>query len=84
VFIENGAAVDRVLVGGEVVVEGGRPTRIDVAALRSKVEAAIEDIRATVSQRRALAEVLAPHTGAFCQCLAASRFPFSRYAAEAV
>jgi cytosine/adenosine deaminase-related metal-dependent hydrolase len=84
VFIENGAAVDRVLVGGEIVVEGGRPTRIDLPALRARVEAAVDEIRATVSERRVLAEVLAPHTGAFCQCLAGSRFPFSRYAAEAV
>jgi 5-methylthioadenosine/S-adenosylhomocysteine deaminase len=82
VFVENGAAVDRVLVAGEVVVDKGRPTRLDLATLRRKVEAAVEEVRAHTRERRTLAEALAPHTGAFCQCLSASRFPFSRYAAE--
>ena len=84
VYVENGAALDRVMVGGETVVLGGRPTRIDLPALRRDVERVVEEIRAAVHDRRALAEAIAPHTGAFCQCLAASRFAYSRYAAHAV
>lgn len=84
VYVENGAAVDRVLVGGETVVADGRPTRIDMPALRRDVERVVEEIRGAVHDRRALADALAPHTGAFCQCMSASRFPFSRYAAQAI
>lgn len=78
-FVENGAAVRRVMVGGRIVVEDGRPTLVDLETLRARVETAVERIRATVGERRALAKALAPHTAAFCQCLAASPFPFTRY-----
>jgi guanine deaminase len=40
VYGENGAAVDRVLVGGRVVVERGRLLTIDEAALRRQAQAA--------------------------------------------
>lgn len=78
-FVENGAAVKRVMVGGRTVVEDGTPTLVDLDRLRTRVETTVERIRATVGERKALAEALAPHTAAFCQCLAASPFPFTRY-----
>jgi 5-methylthioadenosine/S-adenosylhomocysteine deaminase len=81
VFVENGGAVKRVMVGGEIVVEDGLPTRINLNDLRRKVEAAVEELGAAVTSRRRLAEAIAPHTGAFCQCLAASPLSFNRYAA---
>ena len=66
VFGENGAAVDRVLVGGRVVVEGGRVTTLDEALLRRQAEAAAERLDALNAEGRSLAQALRPAVGAFC------------------
>ena len=42
VFTENGGAVDRVLIGGKLVVAGGRAIGIDRAALAAEAQAAVE------------------------------------------
>src|SRR5215471_13432029 len=39
VFTENGGAVDKVLIGGKLVVAGGRAIGIDRAALAAKAQA---------------------------------------------
>jgi hypothetical protein len=39
VFTENGGAVDKVLIGGKLVVTGGRGIGIDRAALAAKAQA---------------------------------------------
>jgi 5-methylthioadenosine/S-adenosylhomocysteine deaminase len=36
-------AISRVMVGGEVVVDGGRPTRFDLAELRARIAEATRD-----------------------------------------
>ena len=41
-FTENGGAVDKVLIGGKLVVAGGRAIGIDRAALAAEAEAAVE------------------------------------------
>jgi 5-methylthioadenosine/S-adenosylhomocysteine deaminase len=62
VFTECGRAVDTVLVAGEVVLRGGRAAKVDEAALRREVEAAMEtlseDIRAVVARNDELAPYL--------------------------
>jgi 5-methylthioadenosine/S-adenosylhomocysteine deaminase len=63
---ENGAAVDRVLVGGRVVVEQGRLLTIDEAALRRKAQAAAERLDALNAEGRHLAQALRPWVSAFC------------------
>jgi guanine deaminase len=63
---ENGAAVDRVLVGGRVVVDGGRVTTVDEAALRAQAQAAAERLDALNAEGRDLARALRPWVSAFC------------------
>ena len=45
VFSETGSGVDTVLVGGRVVVRGGRMTTVDEAAVRAEVEAIMPAFR---------------------------------------
>jgi len=63
---ENGSAVDRVLVGGRVVVEQGRVLTVDEAALRRQAEAAAARLDASNRQGRHLSQVLRPWVSAFC------------------
>ncbi len=63
---ENGAAVDRVLVGGEVVVEGGKVLTIDEAALRREAQAAADRLDALNAEGRHLAQAMRPWVSAFC------------------
>jgi 5-methylthioadenosine/S-adenosylhomocysteine deaminase len=63
---ENGAAVDRVLVGGEVVVAGGKVLTIDEAALRRQAQAAAERLDALNAEGRNLAQAMRPWVSAFC------------------
>jgi 5-methylthioadenosine/S-adenosylhomocysteine deaminase len=66
VYGENGAAVDRVLVGGRVVVEQGRVLTIDEAALRRQAQAAAERLDALNAEGRQFAQRLQPWIGSFC------------------
>jgi hypothetical protein len=56
VFTENGGAVDKVLIGGELVVAGGRAIGIDRAALAAKAQAAVERLAALNADARHFAE----------------------------
>lgn len=75
---ENGAAVDRVLVGGEVVVAGGKVLTVDEDALRRQAQAASERLDALNAEGRNLAQAMRPWVSAFC-CGAGGRpWPFHR------
>jgi guanine deaminase len=63
---ENGAAVDTVLVGGRVVVQQGRITTVDEAALRQRAEEAAQRLDALNAEGRGLAQRLRPWVSAFC------------------
>lgn len=63
---ENGSGVDRVLVGGRVVVDGGRVLTVDEAALRRQAEAAASRLDALNQAGRHLSQVLRPWVSAFC------------------
>jgi guanine deaminase len=69
---EGGSGVDRVLVGGRTVVERGRVTTVDKAALRDRARAAAERLDAGNAEGANLSRVLRPWVGSFC-CSAASR-----------
>ena len=62
---ENGAAVDRVLVGGRLVVDGGRVTTVDEAELRRQAQAAAERLDELNAAGRPLAQALRPWVSAF-------------------
>ena len=63
---ENGAAVDRVIVGGRIVVEHGRVTTVDEVDLRRSAEAAAQRLDALNAEGRGLAQALRPWVSAFC------------------
>jgi 5-methylthioadenosine/S-adenosylhomocysteine deaminase len=63
---ENGAAVDRVLVGGELVVTAGKVLTIDEAALRRQAQAAAQRLDAHNAEGRNLAQAMRPWVSAFC------------------
>jgi 5-methylthioadenosine/S-adenosylhomocysteine deaminase len=70
VFTENGGAVDRVLIGGKLVVAGGRAIGIDRAALAAQAAAAVERLAALNADARRFAERLEPIVSSFCRGLA--------------
>jgi guanine deaminase len=63
---ENGSAVDRVLVGGRLVVDQGRVLTVDEAALRQQAEAAAARLDALSASGRHLSRVLRPWVSRFC------------------
>ena len=75
---ENGAAVDRVLVGGRLVVEQGRLLTIDEAALRRQAQATAERLDALNAEGRHLAQALRPWVSAFCCGIGQSPFHLAR------
>jgi len=65
VFCENGSGVDTVIVNGEIVVEGGRPTKVDeqevlrlAAQARTRLDPSIQrELGAARTMEPALAEM---------------------------
>jgi guanine deaminase len=70
VFTENGGAVDKVLIGGKLVVADGRAIGIDRAALAAKAQAAVERLAALNADARCFAERIEPIVSNFCRGLA--------------
>jgi len=70
VFTENGGAVDKVLIGGKLVVAGGRAIGIDRAVLAAKAQAAVERLAALNADARRFAERIEPIVSNFCRGLA--------------
>ena len=62
---ESGAAVDRVLVGGRVVVEHRRVLTVDEPARRRRAQAAADRLDALNAEGRDLASALRPGVSAF-------------------
>jgi guanine deaminase len=70
VFTEDGTAVDKVLIGGKLVVSGGRAIGIDHAALARQAEGAVERLGALNADARRFAERIEPMVSNFCRGLA--------------
>lgn len=81
VYAETGAAVDTVLVGGRVVVRGGKVLTLDEERLRARAEAAAERVRGANAGGWRLAAELAPYIAQACRAAAAAPYPINRYAA---
>jgi guanine deaminase len=79
VLLEHGGALDKVMIGGRQVVDGGRVLTVDLEALRAKVEGAVERLRAANSDGRELAAKLEPIVGSFCVGLAREPYHVQRY-----
>ena len=69
VHAEDGCGVDKVLIGGTLVVSGGRAFGIDKAALAAKADAAVERLHALNAEARRFAELIEPMVVSFCQGL---------------
>jgi 5-methylthioadenosine/S-adenosylhomocysteine deaminase len=69
VHAEDGCGVDKVLIGGRLVVSGGRALGIDKAALAAKADAAVERLHALNAEARRFAELIEPMVVSFCRGL---------------
>jgi guanine deaminase len=69
VHAEDGCAVDKVLIGGRMVVTEGRVIGIDNAALAAKADAAVERLHALNAEARRFAELIEPLVVNFCRGL---------------
>lgn len=81
VHVEDGTAVESVMVGGRLVVDHRRLTTVDPARLAARAEAAVERLLAAGETTRRLAERLAPAVTAFCGALAARPYRVERHLA---
>ena len=79
VHAEDSTAVSEVMVDGEIVVRGGRLTRIDEGKLRREVEAAVERLRGAGEAAKALAALFEPALGRFCVGLASTPYHVQRH-----
>jgi 5-methylthioadenosine/S-adenosylhomocysteine deaminase len=70
VHTEDGRAIDKVLIGGRVVVSGGRAIGINKAALAAKAQAAVDRLGALNADARRFAERVEPVVSNFCRGLA--------------
>jgi 5-methylthioadenosine/S-adenosylhomocysteine deaminase len=69
VHAEDGCGVDKVLIGGRLVVSGGRVIGIDKAALAAKADAAVERLHSLNAEARRLAGLIEPIVVNFCHGL---------------
>jgi guanine deaminase len=82
VHTEDGGAVDAVMIGGRMVVEGGRVTTVDAGKLAAMAEAAVARLRVANEATRTLAQRLEPVVGSFCRALAGREYHVQRYGAQ--
>jgi guanine deaminase len=69
VHAEDGCSVDKVLIGGRVVVSAGRAVGVDKAALAAKADAAVERLSRLNARGREFAELIEPVIVNFCHGL---------------
>ena len=78
VLTENGASVDSVMVGGRLVLDHGRFPHVDVEAVRRKVEARVDGLRAANVETKALALKLEQAVATYCVGLARTAYHVER------
>jgi len=78
VACEDSSAVQTVMVGGEIIVDGGHHTRVELFALRSDIENAMDRLRAATADQQRLAKALEDLVGGYCVGLACSDYHVHR------
>ena len=81
VHAEDGGAVDAVMVGGRMVVEGGKLLHVDMEKLARDAENAVERLECANHANHLLYQELEPVVGSFCPGLAAEPYHVQRYGA---
>ena len=81
VHAEDGGAVDTVMVGGRLVVQGGKLLHVDLERLARDAENAVERLQRLNHDNRLLYQELEPVVGSFCPGLAAEPYHVQRYGA---
>jgi cytosine/adenosine deaminase-related metal-dependent hydrolase len=79
----DAACVTDVMVGGRFIVKAGRVASVDIFGLRERVRAAVERLRASLADAKALAARLEPHVVAFAQSLLGQPLEIERYIPQA-
>ncbi len=79
VYCENGAAVDSVMVGGNLVLDHGRFTGVDEAAVIGAVRAAARRVAEKNAERKAELAAIEQIVGRFCLGLARAPHPINRH-----
>ena len=82
VHSESGAAVDSVMIGGRMVLDHGTFPGIDVAALRRKISARLDELKEKTRELKALAAALEAVVGQFCIGLARQPYHIERLLPE--
>ena len=80
---EDATAVRDVMIGGRWVVRDRRLLTIDLAALKPKVEAAVERLERVGEANRRLFRAMQPIVGAYCSALACEHHHVHRLAGHA-
>ncbi len=80
---EDATAVRHVMIGGRWVVRDRTLLTLDLAALRPKVEAAVERLDAAGARNRDVFRALQPIVGSYCSALACERHHVHRLAGHA-
>jgi 5-methylthioadenosine/S-adenosylhomocysteine deaminase len=82
VFSENGAAVDSVMIDGQLVMDRGRMTTIDEAKLHSEANAAAERLREANATLRRRSHRLQTAVAAFCRSFSCRTYHVHRLACD--
>lgn len=80
---EDATAVRDVMIGGRWVVRDRQLLTVDLAALRSRVEAAVERLDRVGAENRRQFRAIQPIVGAHCSALARTPYPIHRLAGHA-
>ena len=82
VFGENGSAVERVMIDGRMVLEGGRVLTVDEAKLRAQAGRAAARLAEANAATRAAARAVEDFVGGFCVGLAREPYRVARLLSE--
>jgi 5-methylthioadenosine/S-adenosylhomocysteine deaminase len=79
VFCEDGTGVDRVMIGGKMVVQDGRVLGVDMAKLAAEAAAASARLAEVNANARAFVQALEPVVLDYCVGLARAPYPVHRW-----
>tara|TARA_A100001037_G_C15148919_1_gene637930 strand:- start:2314 stop:3831 length:1518 start_codon:yes stop_codon:yes gene_type:complete len=79
VHVEDGTGVDSVMIGGRMVVEAGKPTNVDLAALAAEAERLQPRFADLLADNEEMLEQIGKVAGDFCGALAAEPYHVDRF-----